>query len=116
MNSIERIKNIIATQIRTYRLSKGWTQERLAEEASLAPTFISRIESESRLLSLESLCQIGEALGLEVFELLISAETAKTSDYRKKQLIRIIKKSSPEQIDLYFDLVSALDKKNLKHK
>lgn len=116
MDSIERIKKIIAGRIREFRLSKGWTQERLAVEVSLASTFISRIESESRLLSLKSLYQIAEALGIEVFELLVNEETTKTSDYRKKQLIRIVTKSSPEQSDLYFDLVSALDKKNLKHK
>ncbi|MBU4492289.1 MAG: helix-turn-helix transcriptional regulator [Euryarchaeota archaeon] len=112
MNSIEgRIKNIIASRIRTCRVAKGWTQDRLAEEASLAATFVSRIESGSRLLSVVSLCRLAAALDVDAYELMVSAEKIQTLDYKTKQLIAVLNKSKPAEISLYLEITAALRKK-----
>ncbi|MBU4492071.1 MAG: helix-turn-helix transcriptional regulator [Euryarchaeota archaeon] len=106
-----RIRNIIASRVKTLRISKGLTQENLAEAAGLNYTHIGRIEGGNRLPSLVTLWKLADALHVNPYELLVPEETAGAPGHKKKeQLIKIIKESGAKKIEIYFTLISELRK------
>jgi len=50
--------------VRSLRASKGWSQERLAEEAGMHRTYVWGIEHGARNPSLRHLTNLSEALGV----------------------------------------------------
>jgi len=69
--SIAKVSSILANRIRVIRNSKGWTQQRLAQEINIHPTYISRIESCNKLPTLYIISRIAEVLDVEAYELLL---------------------------------------------
>ena len=66
----ERILTILGNNIRRFRKSKGWSQERLAEETHLHRTYIGGIERGERNVSLLNIQRIAQALGVNISYLL----------------------------------------------
>jgi transcriptional regulator with XRE-family HTH domain len=60
--------------VRHYRKLRKWSQERLAEESGLHPTYISGIERGIRNVSAINIERIGKAFGIPAYELLIRPE------------------------------------------
>jgi transcriptional regulator with XRE-family HTH domain len=60
MANSDRLK--IGRTIRRLRLTKGWTQEDLADQAKLHPTYIGGIERGERNVGLDNLIKIARAL------------------------------------------------------
>ncbi|MNO77617.1 HTH-type transcriptional regulator SinR [compost metagenome] len=60
---------IVGKRIREYRKQKNWTQEQLAEAASLHYSYIGGVERGDRNISLETLEKIATALGIPAGEL-----------------------------------------------
>ena len=54
----------LALRIRKLRHDKGWSQERLAEEAQMHRTYLGGIEVARRNPSLRNLIRIAQALGV----------------------------------------------------
>ncbi len=107
---------ILANRIRTIRNSIGWTQQRLAQEINVHPSYISRIESRKKLPTFYMISRIAEALEMETYELLLNDEKIGSSDYKKKKIINIVKESSPANIKIYYPLINALHKDRKKSK
>ncbi len=63
-------RKIFGANVRSVRLSKGWSQERLAEVCGLHRTYISGIESGTRNPSLTNLVKISDALEVDLCHLL----------------------------------------------
>lgn len=61
MASADRIR--FGKKIRELRLAKGWTQEELAEQTGLHPTYIGGVERGQRNLGLDNILKIARALG-----------------------------------------------------
>ncbi|MBI4155932.1 MAG: helix-turn-helix transcriptional regulator [Candidatus Zambryskibacteria bacterium] len=53
-------------QIKTARLAKKYTQEKLAKKADMPQSVIARIESGKRGMSFETISRIASALGKEI--------------------------------------------------
>ena len=87
--SIAKVSSILANRIRTIRNSRGWTQQRLAEEINVHPTYISRIESCKKLPTVYIINRIAEIFEIEAYELLLSDEKLGSADYKKKKIINI---------------------------
>jgi transcriptional regulator with XRE-family HTH domain len=67
----DKIVRNLAVRIRQLRATKGWSQERLAEEAGIHRTYLGGIETARRNPSLRNLIRIASALGVgpgELFE------------------------------------------------
>ncbi len=116
MSNAEKVTSLLSNRIRTFRNSRGWTQERLAERTDVHPTYISRIESGLKLPTLVSICKIAEALDVEVYELFIDEAKVSSPDYKKKKLISIVNESAPANIDIYSTVLNALHRKYKKRK
>lgn len=57
------------TKIRTLRLKKKLSQEKLAELADLHRTYIGQIETGKRNVALKNIAKLAEALGVSIKEL-----------------------------------------------
>jgi transcriptional regulator with XRE-family HTH domain len=63
------VKEHLALQLRQLRREKGWSQEKLAEKASMHRTYLAGIERSLRNPSLENLIKLANALGVTLPEL-----------------------------------------------
>ena len=59
----------IGNRIKEYRKAKGWTQEKLGEKSGVEPSNISHIERAATKLSLPTMVNIANALGVTLDEL-----------------------------------------------
>ena len=108
---LKELKIILGNRIRTLRNSRGWTQERLAEEVNVHATYVSRIESCKKTPTLPIICKIADAFGVDAYELLLDERKASSFDYKKRKLINIVKESGPANIDIYSTLINALHRR-----
>ena len=69
MKAEDRIVRSFAVRIRELRRQKGWSQERLAEEADIHRTYLGGIETARRNPSLRNIIRIAFALDVPVAEL-----------------------------------------------
>jgi transcriptional regulator with XRE-family HTH domain len=61
----------VGKRVRQLRDAKGWSQERLADEAGLHRTYLSGIERGVRNPSLRNLARIAKALSVDVGALFV---------------------------------------------
>lgn len=59
--------NIFATNVKTYRLEKNISQEKLAELAGLHRTYISAVERERQNISIDNIEKIAQALNVDAY-------------------------------------------------
>lgn len=59
--------NIFATNVKTYRIERNISQEKLAELAGLHRTYISAIERERRNISIDNIEKIAQALNVDAY-------------------------------------------------
>ena len=114
--NLEKIRNVLPNRIRSFRNSKVWTQERLAEEVDIHTTYVSRIESGKKFPALFIICKIADALGVNTYELLMDEAKVRSCDYKRKKLVSIINESRPSDINIYATLLSALYREHKRGK
>ena len=68
---MDSIQLKFGNNIRKYRKSKGYSQEKLAELSGLHRTYISDIERGSRSISLNNIERLANALEIEIYKLFI---------------------------------------------
>lgn len=66
----------IGRMIGEIRRARGWTQEQLAEAASIETSYLARIEGGARRATLEKLAAIAAALDVEIVQLLSVASAS----------------------------------------
>lgn len=69
MKSEDKIVRDLAIRIRDLRKAKGWSQEKLAEEAGIHRTYLGGIETARRNPSLRNLIRIALALDVPMVTL-----------------------------------------------
>lgn len=65
------IIKVFGTNVRKYRIEKGVSQEKFAEQCGLHRTYISDIECFRRSISLDNIQKIADALGIETHKLFL---------------------------------------------
>src|SRR4051794_9352309 len=71
-----QVVKALAIRIRDLRAKKGWSQERLAEEAAIHRTYLGGIERGLRNPALRNLVKIARALDVSMSELFQESKTA----------------------------------------
>jgi transcriptional regulator with XRE-family HTH domain len=64
------LRAVLGENLKKYRISKGFSQAKLAEILDISPNFISDIETGKRWLSSDTLVNISKALDVQAYELL----------------------------------------------
>lgn len=59
-----------ANNLREARLSRGWSQEDLAEESGLHRTYVGSVERGERNISVDNMECLAKAVGVDLIELL----------------------------------------------
>ena len=65
------LRDLLARNMRLLRAEKGWSQERLAEEAGLNRTYLSAVERSEQNISIDNLYRVAKGLGVEAHTVLI---------------------------------------------
>lgn len=87
----------IGNRIKEIRTAKGWTQAKLAEESGVEPSNISHIERAATKLSLPTLVNIANALGVTLDEIAYGS-LVKSSHVSIKMIDEILADCSPEEL------------------
>ncbi len=61
---------LLAANLRRLRARRGWSQEALADQAGIHRTYIGSVERAERNISIDNICRLAWALGVDVRELL----------------------------------------------
>lgn len=67
------IKVLVGINLRRMRLERGFTQESLAYEAGIAPSFLSQIETGKRAPTVTTLDVLAKAMKMPIVEFFASA-------------------------------------------
>ncbi len=67
----DNLRGIVAFRIRTLRVDKGWSQERLALECDLDRTYVSAVERSRWNVSLSNIERLAKALDVAPWRLLL---------------------------------------------
>ncbi len=65
--------------VRTFRLARNWSQERLAEQADLHPTYVSNIERGRRNVSFWTIERLAVGFDCPIAELFPASEPPSTT-------------------------------------
>jgi len=71
-------RKVIGENIRTLRLAKGWTQEKLARQTKLTSGYLSTVELGQENISVDNLAKIARALKTTLTELVKEIPEDKT--------------------------------------
>ena len=64
-------RNKFGNKVRALRLARGFTQETLADNAKLHPTYVGGIERGERNVGLDNIYKLAEAFDIEPSELFV---------------------------------------------
>lgn len=98
---------IIGERLKKARLSKGLTQEDLAEALDLSVAFLSRVERGNTHINLTRLSQICSILELSEGEIL-NGTSSKSSNYMQSDFASSLKKCSPEKQKLIYNVAKVI--------
>ncbi len=87
----------IGNRIKEIRTMKGWTQAKLAEKSGVEPSNISHIERAATKLSLPTLVNIANALGVTLDEI-VYGSLIKSAHISIKMIDDILADCSPEEL------------------
>ena len=65
------IIKVFASNVKKYRVLKGFSQEAFAEKTGLHRTYISAIEREKRSIALDNVQKIADALDIDTYLLFV---------------------------------------------
>lgn len=71
------ILKVFGTNLKKYRMERGFSQEKFAEKSGLHRTYISDIERFQRSIALENVQKIADALGIDTYKLFIEEDKPK---------------------------------------
>lgn len=102
------IRKIFGSNVKKYRLKKGYTQEKLAELAEISDKVISPIETGRSFIKLEDMPKLCEVLDVEPFQLFLTNETSGeiADDLRRERVLTRLKICKREELDLLCDILT----------
>ena len=101
-------KEIVARVIQNARRKAKLTQAELAEKVGISEKHLSKIETGKNYPALNNFLKIVEVLGLSFNDFGLTEEIKYSK--QKENLYKVINTSSNNQLDLYTDIINALQK------
>lgn len=97
---MSRITIALGKKIRSLRLSRGWTQEQLAEYADLHVSYVVLLEKGANRATIETLEKLAKAFDISISELVHSLD--KTNDDPMKKQMRDLMEDFVQKIDAIY--------------
>lgn len=104
----KRMKSQLGARVARYRQEAGLSQEGLAEKIGVRPETISRLERGHTLPSIETLAEIGQALSIELHELVNLGPSKATSNAAIEALISDLVNRSEAHVRLVHGVAKAV--------
>ena len=108
MDEDQKLKVLLGKRIRSLRIEKGWTQQELAEKANVSYKFLGEVERGNQNPSIGILIKIIGAFNIELMELFRFSHEISSRTELEKEMLKIIKKSSDEELRQGIMLLKAL--------
>jgi len=110
---MKQYASVLGIQLRRLRVDQGLTQEELAEQVHVHPTYIAKLESGSRLPSLRTLLRLSEALDCPPSQLMIVLDRNTRSGGTRtnsvaQRIARLLRGLSPGDLELAEGIVRLL--------
>ena len=86
------LSRVIGERLRAYRNQLGWSQERLAEQAGLHPTYIGQLERGEKNATIESVSKVSAALGISLSKLFENISPADSGADIASQCYHLVQK------------------------
>lgn len=99
--------NIIGERLKKARLTKGLTQENLAESLNISIAYLSRIETGTTKLNLKRLSEICKLLDVSESEIL-SGVSDSSNNYLSDDFNNLLKNCSPEKQRLIYKIANII--------
>lgn len=90
MKRLERMKIVVGEMVRYERISRGWTQQQLADTVQQKRTTISNIEAGRQSLAIEQFCLIMKALGKKPEDALSLTLRRLDNDHRQQNVEKVV--------------------------
>lgn len=97
----------IGGRIRAERRNQELTQEKLSEMAEISVSFLSHVERGGRVLSVETLAKLANALNLTV-EYIISGEYNYQPDMLPAEILKALSQMSSNQRKVFLSIMTTL--------
>ena len=94
----------IGKRIKEFRTAKKWTQAKLAEESGIEPSNISHIERGATKLSLPTMINIANALGVSLDDIAFGS-LVKSKHVSVKLIDEIISDCTPEELKAIIEII-----------
>ena len=109
-SELEPIRLILSRNIKKYRKSLGYTQEKLAEKADLSSQTLNDIEGCRRWVSASTMTKLAKALHIAEYQLLIpeSEETAENLHSPSLKSLISLQDNIIKTITIQFDKAKAI--------
>jgi transcriptional regulator with XRE-family HTH domain len=116
MENLRKVRYILPSKVRRFRILRNISQEQLAEKVNIHPTYISRIESGKKLPTLPILCKIADILDVNLYEIFVDDVKIKSLDYKRRRLIDKIKETRSSSLDIYTTFIDAFHRRDKRKK
>lgn len=111
-DNAQKLRILLGKRIRSLRTANGWTQQELGDKANINYKFIGEIERGNQNPTFGLLVKIADAFKIELMELFrLSHEMSSRKDL-EKELNKILKNASEDELRQSLLLLKALFPKN----
>ncbi len=111
---MENIAILIGKRITCARITRGLTQEQLAEKCSISVSSLSRIETGNSMPALKTLCTIANGLDVGIDYLLYDL-SAKSGAYRlapqTQEIISLLENMNEDDRQLALDIILSISRR-----
>jgi len=97
----------LGARIREERRKQNLTQEQLADKVSVTYSYIGQVERGERGISLETLINVSNCLGVTV-DFLLANYIDNEDEYLRQLWIRLVKNRSEKEQDMIINVVKAI--------
>lgn len=104
---MSQIKELLGKRIREIRLSRSYTQEKLAELTNIGTCSISKIESGIYHPTDENLEKIAKALGVQPYKLYMNSHNKDIAEI-KTEILSMLDNASDEKLRLAYRVLNGL--------
>ena len=99
--------SIIGERLKKARISKGLTQEQLAEKLDVSVAFLSRAERGNVKINLPRITQICNILDISI-STIITGTAFNSKDYLTEDFSNLLKNCPPEKFKLIYDIAKVI--------
>jgi len=98
---------VVGARIREERRKQNLTQEQLADKVSVTYSYIGQVERGQRGISLETLINVSNCLGVTV-DYLLANYIDNEDEYLRQLWVRLVKNRSEKEQDMIINVVKAI--------